>query len=292
MKRKLGLLRLSKVLGSHKGVAFSNLAKPSLRKLAHELEKRVKRISNTLSELRTQLTPQFTKSLGGVSGSAGKQAQAAQRAQGFTIVELTIATLIFSIILVVAMASFIGIGRVYYKGRSLTETQAIAQQVVSQTSADMQFASDIVTNVVNGTTGIPTGVGSQYVCFGNVRYTFNLYQKVDTDNISANHFGLLRDTMPGTYPCASPFGAGSIPFSSPTEVLSAKMRLSRFDITPSKNAAGGNVTDLWDLNVIVAYGDDEVLTNPGAANVACDSNLKSSQFCSVSRQTTSVSRGL
>lgn len=217
---------------------------------------------------------------------------------GFTIVELTIATLIFSVILVVAMASFIGISRVYYKGRSLTETQAVAQQIVSQISSDMQFASDIVTNYPTGT-GIPVDSlnpsGAQYVCFGNVRYTFNLYQKVDVDNIAGNHFGLLRDAMPGTRPCASPFGIGAIPLNNPTELLSSNMRLSRLDVNQAKNASDVKVNDLWDLNVTVAYGDNDTLTytnDSDKSTVACDANLKSSQFCSVSKQTTSVSRGL
>jgi type II secretory pathway pseudopilin PulG len=211
---------------------------------------------------------------------------------GFTIVELTIATLIFSTIIVMALASFIGIGRVYYKGRSLTETQAVAQQIVTQASGDIQFSSDVVTNYPTGT-GIPTGAsGSQYVCFGNIRYTYNLYQEVDVDDVAANHFGLLRDVMPGTKPCASPFGVGAIALTNPQELLAPKMRLSKFDVTPAKDKTGADVRDLWDMNVIIAYGSDDTLKNPGGANVACDAELKTSEFCSVSRQSTSVSRGL
>lgn len=212
---------------------------------------------------------------------------------GFTIIELTIATAVFATVLLVGLVGFLGVSKVYYKGVTLTQTQAVAQQILSQLTSDIQFAPTVVTNYPNGT-GIPTGSGaSQFICLGNIRYTFNLYQKVDlADHDNLSKFGLLRDTLPGSSGCNSPFGAGSIPLNNPTELLGNKMRLAKLNLNPAKDAAGADVTDLWDVDVKAAYGDDELLTNPGAENVTCDANLSSTQFCSVSSQTTTVSRGL
>lgn len=369
---------------------------------------------------------------------------------GFTIVELTIATAVFATVLLVGLVSFLGVGKVYYKSVSLTQTQAVAQQIVSQLTADIQFAPTIFTGgstsgsvappgndqvgisvryeigpsysfptlsvsatesngapvnggspvfqksysefcdgstesggtctlsqthtislaqygVPNASVLLPNGQismsfgstcndnsyircsnqivhlyidsvtvsgtsvdpataynnppagcsgqpstplltcgggtaswisagnesGIRFICLGNVRYTYNLYNQVNlADHDLVAKFGLLRDVLPGASGCASPFGDNSVPLKNPQELLGNKMRLSKFNLSPAKNAAGGSVTDLWDVAVIVAYGDDDVLTNPGSESVSCDANLSSSQFCSVSKQNTTVSRGL
>lgn len=212
--------------------------------------------------------------------------------RGFTIVELTIATTIFATVLLVGLASFLGVSRVYYKGLSITQTQAIAQQVLTQLSGDIQFAPTVVTNTPN--TGFPTGSGSsQFICLGNVRYTYNLYKEVSlADHDNQAKFGLLRDILSGTTGCNSPFGTGGTPLNNPVELLGNKMRLSKFDVTAAKNQSGNPVTNLWDMGVTVAFGDDDALQNPDNSNVTCNANLKATQFCSVSTQNTTVSRGL
>ncbi len=211
---------------------------------------------------------------------------------GFTIIELSIATAVFATVLLIGLTSFIGIGKIYYKGVGLTQTQAVAQQILNQVTSDIQFAPTIVTKS-DTETGIDAGNGtSKYICFGNVRYTFNLYKKVTLqahDNLT--EFGLIRDVLPGSLTCGPPFGIGSLALVDPVELLGNKMRLAKFDITPAKDVSGNDIKDLWNLNVKVAYGDDEVLQNPGDANVACDSSLNTSQFCSVFEQNATVSRG-
>lgn len=220
-----------------------------------------------------------------------------QGGMGFTIVELTIATAVFATVLLVALTSFVGVGRVYYKGVSLTQTQSIAQQIIDRLGADLQFAPTVVTNFP-GPTGIATGVGdSQFICLGNTRYTFNLFQKVNlsdhyNQNADQTKFGLLRDNLPGSSGCRSPFGSNSEPLNKPVELLANKMRLSKFSLTPAKDFNGSTINDLWDMNVTVAYGDDESLQDPTTEAVACDANLYSSQFCSVSNQATTASKRL
>lgn len=212
---------------------------------------------------------------------------------GFTVIELTIATAIFATVLLVGLTAFLGVGKVFYKSVSLTQTQAVAEQIVAQVSADIQFAPTVVTNYPAGT-GLPAGNDlSQFVCLGNTRYTFNLFRKVDLGNHDEQqNFGILRDILPGSSGCNKPFGEGSTPLNKPTELLGNKMRLSQLNLSPAKDAGGGDVNNLWDVNVIVAYGDDEVLTEPGAESVSCDANLSSTQFCSVAKQNTTVSKGL
>src|SRR5258708_6166908 len=130
-----------------------------------------------------------------------KRINAERGAGGFTIVELTIATAIFSTVLLVGLASFLGIGKIFYKGVTITQTQSAAQSVLDQLSSDVQFGVSVVASQ-------PTGTGARFMCIGNARYTYNLYQEVNIDvHDSSTHFGLLRDLLPGNSGCANPFGA-------------------------------------------------------------------------------------
>lgn len=82
----------------------------SLSQVLGSQEKRARRISNTLSELRTQLTPQLAKSGSGVAGSAGQQGAAAG-VSGYTIVEVMIVLAVSGMLLGSALLLFRGTGQ-------------------------------------------------------------------------------------------------------------------------------------------------------------------------------------
>ncbi len=219
-------------------------------------------------------------------GFAGSRLARPKSAGGFTIVELTIATAIFSIVLLVALASFLGICKIFYKGITLTQTQSATQTVMDQLSNDIQFASGVVPSQA-------TGTGAQFLCIGNARYTYNLYQEVNLDvHDNTSHFGLLRDVLPGSSGCANPFGASAVALNNPTELLGNKMRLSKLTIAPAKNSAGSDILDLWNINLTLSYGDDSSLQNGGTATPVCDANLNSTQFCAVVNLGATLNRGL
>jgi prepilin-type N-terminal cleavage/methylation domain-containing protein len=60
---------------------------------------------------------------------------------GFTIIELLIATTVFSVVLVGALAGFLEIGKLFYKGVSTTSTQSIANEVLQDVSGQFQSAA-------------------------------------------------------------------------------------------------------------------------------------------------------
>src|SRR3990172_9120101 len=70
---------------------------------------------------------------------------------GFTIVELMIATTIFSVILLIVTFGMLQIGRTYYKGITLTKTQNAARSIIDTISQDIQFSGEGVTDSVSGT---------------------------------------------------------------------------------------------------------------------------------------------
>jgi prepilin-type N-terminal cleavage/methylation domain-containing protein len=220
---------------------------------------------------------------------------------GFTIAEVSIATTIFSIILLVALAAFFAIGRLFYKSVSITQTQETTQQIIQDISGNIQSANSVTSGDDNG---------YKYYCVGNVRYTYNIDQQVNLD-ASASHaapasggtFGILRDTLKGTSSCAMPCndqpGGGTCDavkgakFNNPVELLGQKMRIEKFDISSPPDAQ-----DIYNVSMIVAYGDTDLLgfTVPGStlehyASVECKSGI-GSQYCSVSPAETTIFRGI
>ena len=84
--------------------------------------------------------------------------------QGFTILELLIATTVFSVILLVVTTGIIRIGNIYYKGITASKTQESIRNISSELSSSIQFANGIK---------VP-GSSANIFCLGNTRYTYFL----------------------------------------------------------------------------------------------------------------------
>lgn len=182
--------------------------------------------------------------------------------KGFTIVELMIATLVFSTVLLVVTVGIIQITRVYYKGLNEAATQDTVRSIADTLSQSIQFGGGDVTLVP----------AKSFFCVGNTQYSYKLGQQfVD----GAGNYGLVSGTVPGC-------GGGSNALSSGREMLSPKMRLS--ELTVRQDA---NEPDLYKITVRVAFGDADLLNNPTGTNPTCKSTA-GSQFCSVSELTTTV----
>lgn len=208
--------------------------------------------------------------------------------QGFTIIELMIATSVFSIILLVALAGFASIGRLFYKGVTINQTQNITNQILSDVTGKIQAAATVST--------LQTGNGYQYYCIGGTRYTINLKHELDTsqpeDYSVGGNFGLVRDQLPGATACAPPCSAssgcpaGTLSFVKPVEMLSNRMRLMKLDIA----SANGQ---LYNVSVVVAFGDDDSFANVSDPDqIECQGHGSSQTFCSVNRLSTGVYQGL
>ncbi|HET9850272.1 MAG TPA: prepilin-type N-terminal cleavage/methylation domain-containing protein [Candidatus Saccharimonadales bacterium] len=219
---------------------------------------------------------------------------------GFTIAEVSIATAIFAVILLIALAIFFGIGRLFYKGVTVSQTQEVAQQVYQDIVGSFQSAGSI-------TIPVSTGNGYSYYCVGNVRYTYNQYPAKNTVNLdSPNHappradgtggnFGILKDTLSGNggacgAPCNDQGTVVCSPpnhvFNNPVELLGQNMRLSQFRVTL------GNSPNIYNVSLVIAYGDSDVMNLSDPANPVCLTGAKGSEFCSVSKVSTAVYRGL
>ncbi len=209
---------------------------------------------------------------------------------GFTIIELLIASLVFSTILLVVTYSLLQIGRIYYKGITGSKTQQVARNIMDDISHTIQFSS--ATPSSPDITNLPTVAGATgRFCVGDIRYTFILdRQLVDSSpNTDQSVHVLVRDNSPG---CTANRNLGNAVTGSDQELMDTRMRVSKLTIQ-SVNAN----THLWRITLTVISGDG------GATGVLRDSNSDGlydscqnvnagSQFCAVSTLSTVVQQRL
>jgi type II secretory pathway pseudopilin PulG len=210
---------------------------------------------------------------------------------GFTIAELTIATAVFSIVLLTALAGFIQIGHIFYKGITITSTQETANQIYQDISGYFQTASAVSPKLQQN--------GYSYYCIGGARFTFNTDKALDasaaTTHSAGGNFGILKDILPGGAACdapcddTNPAPCTGTRFQNPQELLGDKMRVLKFDV----NQAGGT-GNFYNISMILAYGNDDVLghgTPDTPENRYCLGGTVDQQFCSIANIDAGVFRG-
>jgi prepilin-type N-terminal cleavage/methylation domain-containing protein len=214
--------------------------------------------------------------------------------KGFTIIELMIATTVFSVILLVTSAGVIAIGRAYYKSLTSTRVQGVARSVMDDISRSLQFSD---TNQVFSQLTNPDDPSDKVKvrCFGSDRYRYVINQQVS----GADH-GLYRDKKPSASSCDS-----SGDYNSGSELLGGNMRLLQFDVLPVTNNPDTN--ESFRIVIKVAYGDDDLLniydddsqpvgwsepvdTGDEAviSGALCRSGIAGNNFCAVSGLVTTV----
>lgn len=199
--------------------------------------------------------------------------------RGFTIVELMISTAVFSMILLVILAAIAQIGRMYYKGISVSKTQENTRSIIDRISQEIQYSSRGIT---------PTVVfnsGTKYVrCIGSTRLFYTLGEQ----NIETTYGLWMDESGSGSPLCAS--GAGLAAYDpradasviNGRDILSENMRIAKFDML---NPSG----DLYTLSIRVVYGDTDLLT---ATKDQCLGSTVGTQFCAVSQQDVTVLKRL
>lgn len=209
------------------------------------------------------------------------------RQKGFTIVELMIATTVFSFVLLVASTGVISIGRLYYKGITNAKTQEAARAVIEDVSRSRQFTGGDYS--FGGATG-----GLQTFCFGQDRYTYNIGERItDSDPSNPSTWGIRHDVNPDVGNC-DPLASGG------EELLDRNMRLLHFTVS---SVGGGQ----FSINVKVAYGENDLLEvsscssgftgdvcdNPSDADWAtaqCRNGIAGSNFCAVAELATVIDK--
>jgi prepilin-type N-terminal cleavage/methylation domain-containing protein len=215
---------------------------------------------------------------------------------GFTIIELMIATMVFSIILLVTLGGFIQIGRTFYKGMTIARTENNLRDIADSISSDVRLSQ------VSGASATRVVDGTSYFCIGQHIYYFKEGVIYDTDTFNAvrSSFGLKRDNINSV--CNDTQAKAIIAAASGEELLGEKMRVSKLAVQCSSIA----INRLCDMSIHIAYGDNDLLesesvkaSNPSAnqdqlsagPDALCKGATAGTQFCATADINTSILRG-
>jgi prepilin-type N-terminal cleavage/methylation domain-containing protein len=240
-----------------------------------------------------------------------KKSTKQKKQSGFTIVELMIATVIFSLVLLGAMVALIQISKLYYKGVTNARTQDLNRNVMAEISQGIQFSRSDINQVPPGSPGPivanpaapsdPDVASRGYFCNGPRRYTYiidrKLSQTPDTNPNATLRKKVSRHVLWVDTPaaCNGPADLSNSNPCAPTacidgvELMSEGARLTKLTLGQP------NVIkpDLWSISISVAYGDDDLLVDDGTGTrYACEGASNFSEFCAISELSTTVLRRL
>lgn len=201
---------------------------------------------------------------------------------GFTMVELLIATAVFSLVLLICSMAIVQVGRMYYKGVITNRTQDTSRQVIEDIASAIQFGSETEATQFYESVA-PADIGGNMVgviCVGGSRYTY-----VTNRPLGQVAHVLWKDPRPGT---CTPANVASASLSGGQELLGTNMRLPT-GIAVSQLA---DSTGRWAVTLRVAYGETVDLFEGGNPAQPCRGTNAGGQFCAVSDLSTSVIRRL
>lgn len=194
--------------------------------------------------------------------------------KGFTIVELMIATLVFSTILLICSAGLIRIGRIYLRGVNNSRTQEATRNALDTISQTVQYAPEGVGTATNGIVNA--------VCFGGQQFTYVLDRKIVAGTPAPasdqTKHALVAHPVSGGGCSAPTFGTFNSDTYQGLELLGPNMQLMALDIDTS--LGGGRVQ----ITIRVSHGDDD-LRSGGFCNSGAGS-----EFCSTAELSTIVQK--
>ena len=216
--------------------------------------------------------------------------------QGFTIIELLVATTVFSLVLLMAVAGVLQITQSYYQGVTRARTQNTAREVLEDLTETMRFASGVYTvgAIVAGPIVPPPSspADTGYFCLGTTRYTYAMDRQLKSSSPDASK-KQKRHVLWVDHPsgCTAP---ADLTQDEPStglngrELLSENMRLVRFEVVPTA------IPETNIVHVSVAYGDESLFstTATSSGSRSCRSGVPGIEFCAVSDLSSAVSRRL
>lgn len=201
--------------------------------------------------------------------------------KGFTIVELLIATSVFSTVLLISASGILHVGKMFHKGITSGLTQEVARSTIDDIKNDFELSGGYFVRVGNN------GPNSGF-CIGSRLYSYQLNNRIELNG--TGHALVVRD-FPN---CDITIGVVADDLDSVTgspdpsrpwrEFLGPNMRLSSFTVTESPLASIRPTGLSVSLNVIAG----EVDLSPTGVCIGG----AGSQFCASSSLTTYAVRRL
>lgn len=211
---------------------------------------------------------------------------------GFTLIELMVATLVFSVILLLATAGILQIGKTYYKGVAQARTQEAARNIIDDISRGIQFSGEkvILTTPLNvPSSPYPISGGKYGFCINGVGYAYVLDRQLKDPATRPDE--VTKALISYSVNCQG-FTVSDVTSAVGKELIGLGMRLTNLNIVDSGN-------DTYTISVGVATGEadlfQDVINNlDGSAgadgvNDSCKSG-PGSQYCSISNLKTTVQK--
>lgn len=205
------------------------------------------------------------------------------RSKGFTIMELMVATLVFSAVLLLITTGIMQITRVYYKGVTEANTQNTARNIMDIVAQAIQFSG----SSVGSTEDVEAGEDAGF-CIGNQHFTYRLgWQVENKDNPDGQQtwHALVQKTIYGSN-CSGSAVLEALNSEHLSEhardLVGEHMRLSDFSVTRI------GTSNMYRVRVKVVYGDADLLNDPTGKSASCQNIRVGGQFCAVADLSTVV----
>ena len=209
-----------------------------------------------------------------------------QEQRGFTLIELMIATMVFSVILLLCVFGLVQVGNTYYRGLTSSQTQNAARAISDDIVQSIQFdGGTVISSIPASTDPVPTvttwanpGATGAF-CLGDKRYTYLIGRQVVDSSPNANqaYHAFVIDKAP-TGPC-NPLSLSTSalpPITQPEELVPVNARLDMLSV--KKDTTSPTANGLYTIEVRVSSGDI-TLIDPTSHNCKGEAG---SQFCAVS----------
>lgn len=166
--------------------------------------------------------------------------------QGFTIVELMIATAVLSVVLLLATVMITSIGTLYYKGVNQARIQNDARSITDEISQNLKLSKGIIE--------FSPPSGPRSYCINSVRYTYIVGTQIGNGAGQSPHV-LWRDQADAA--CTPVNLNVTPPSANGTELISPRSRLVKLSISGTPNTP-------YKIDIGIAYGDSDLLCSPSA----------------------------
>lgn len=228
---------------------------------------------------------------------------AKKRQQGFTLVELMISTVIFSLVLMASTVAMVQISRIYYRGVTISRTQETMRGISDEITQSIQFSAQAVRvpNYPGAVTsyGPDISAGNEdtfYFCIGPKRYSFAIDRQLKLDSPDSSkkqkRHVLWADVPVTGCADAVTVGPATLTQDQPTaegrEMLEENMRITKLELVQSAES-----DSLWNLNLSIAYGDEDLFALSGDAPVqrkVCEGNHLAVELCATSEISSTIAR--
>jgi len=170
-------------------------------------------------------------------------------------VELMIATLVFSVVLLVITVGVLNFTHAYYAGVNSSNTQDTARNIVNNVTQAIEFSG----TTVSPTKPVSNGSATYYFCANNNTFVFTPGQLYNSSAPNASNPGLYQAATNACNP-------NNVDYSKGRELLGENMRVVLLSV------ADGTEPRTYTVAVRLAYGDDDLLCAPESAQGSCTSS--------------------